>query len=568
MKRNSSILFGFLVFASCQITDDREPALTKGEKRPNILLVMVDDMGWTDLGCFGSEINTPNIDRIAQEGVRFTNFRVSVSCSPTRSMLLSGVDNHLAGMGTMGEMLQSYHKGKPGYEGYLNNRVASLAEVLRDGGYHTIMAGKWHLGHGSGKYPADRGFERSFSMLYGGASHWDDMSGLIARETPAYYTMNGKKLESLPSDFYSSRSYTDFFIDAIREQKQDEKPFFGYLAFTAPHDPLHVPEPWRSEYTGRYDSGYELLKKERVEGAKKVGVIPGTVEASQVHPMVRPWESLAEEEKADQRAQMQVYAGMVSSVDYHVGRVINFLKDIGEYENTIIIFLSDNGPNPWNSAQYPTNIETGFLDQFDNRPENIGHKTSHSAYGIGWATASSGPLNLFKMAVAEGGIKSPLVISGPGVTGVGRISTSFSYVTDLMPTILDMTDVPHPAEESNSDLIKPMGKSMKGVLSGDKEDVHEPGTLIAGEMFGGRWISDGIYKAVLVDSPYGSGQWQLYNLSVDPGETKDLAKEDEERLENFKSGWDDYAKRVGVVFPPTGEDDHVGEDYHALEAQE
>ena len=536
------------------------------DQRPNILLVMVDDMGWTDIGSFGSEIETPNVDALAADGVRFTNFRVSVSCSPTRSMLLSGVDNHQAGMGTMGEMLQPFHEGKPGYEGYLNSRVASLAEVLRDGGYHTYMAGKWHLGHGPGKYPADRGFERSFSLLFGGGSHWDDMSGLIKQETPAYYTMNGKKLEKLPADFYSSKDYADYLMDSIRENRSDGKPFLAYLAFTSPHDPMHVPEPWRSKYAGQYDDGYEALKRKRVEGAKRTGVVPASTKVAQTNSMVRAWGSLSADEKAREIAEMQVYAGMVANIDYHLGRVIDFLKDIGEYDNTVVFFLSDNGPNPWYSWQYPTNKETGFLDQFDNRVENIGHKTSHSAYGIGWSTASAGPLNLFKMSVAEGGIKSPLIVAGPGVERGGRISDSFSYVTDIMPTLLEIAGVEHPAVKGNDELLPQQGRSMVSVLAGTSDSVHEPGTLIAGEMFGGRWISDGMHKAVFVVPPYGNGKWELYDVSKDPGETRDLSLQDPELLQRLTAEWDMYAARVGVVFPPDGEDDaDVDEGYHALE---
>jgi arylsulfatase len=231
------------------------------ERPPNILLVMVDDMGWTDIGPFGGEIETPNIDALAERGVRFSDFHVSVSCSPTRSMLMSGTDNHLAGLGNMGEMLAPEQRGKPGYEGYLNDRVVSLAEALRGGGYHTYMAGKWHLGHSSGQYPADRGFEQSFSMLLGGASYWSDMFGMLAvHEEVAEYVLNDKQLETLPADFYATRNFTDFVIDSIRNDRGDGNPFFAYLAFTSPHDPLHVPEPWASQYRGAYDDGYEALK--------------------------------------------------------------------------------------------------------------------------------------------------------------------------------------------------------------------------------------------------------------------------------------------------------------------
>lgn len=239
-------------------------SLYAGNKNPppNILIVVVDDMAFTDIGAFGSEIETPNIDALATQGVKFTQFYVSVSCSPTRSMLLSGSDNHLAGLGNMGELLTPNQKGKPGYEGHLNNNVETFAEALKANGYHTYMAGKWHLGHEPDYYPGSRGFEKSYSLLNGGASHWDDMSGLLESESPAEYRKNGEKLEKLPKDFYSSRSFTDFLIDSIREDQKDNKPFLAYLAFTAPHDPLHVPEPWLSKYRGKYDAGYDELHKQ------------------------------------------------------------------------------------------------------------------------------------------------------------------------------------------------------------------------------------------------------------------------------------------------------------------
>jgi len=321
------------------------------DKRPNILLVVADDMGWTDLGAFGSEIETPSLDRLAKEGMMFTDFHVSVSCSPTRSMLVSGNDNHVAGLGNMGELLTDNQVGKPGYEGHLNDRVVSLAEVLRKGGYHTYLSGKWHLGHESGTLPFDRGFERSFSMLVGGASHWADMYGLLPADDPAKYSKDGKHLKSLTTDFYSSRSYADFLMEAIRRNRGDGKPFLAYLAFTAPHDPVHVPEPWLSKYRGRYDDGYEVLKANRWKAAKKIGVVPEGAELAARHPNIKAWDKLSKDEREIEARGMEVYAGMLEAMDYHYGRVVDFLKDIGEFDNTVIIFLSDNGANPWYSSE-------------------------------------------------------------------------------------------------------------------------------------------------------------------------------------------------------------------------
>jgi arylsulfatase len=327
-----------------QACTDGKPAATT----PNILLIMADDLGYTDLSGFGGEIQTPHVDTLGREGVRFSNFHTSVSCSPTRSMLMTGTDNHIAGLGNMNELLTPEQRGKPGYEGHLNDRVVTLAEVLRDGGYHTYMAGKWHLGHEPEQIPHARGFERSFSMLDGGSSHWSDMTGLQATVQPvAKYVMDDKELIELPSDFYSSRSYADFLIEAIRENLGDGKPFLAYFAPTAAHDPIHVPEPWLSKYRGQYDDGYEALKTRRITGAKRVGLIPESAPAPGRHPKTKPWDSLSSELKDWESRAMEAYAGMVENMDYHIGRVINFLKDIGEYDNTIIIFTSDNGPNPW-----------------------------------------------------------------------------------------------------------------------------------------------------------------------------------------------------------------------------
>jgi arylsulfatase len=243
---------------------------------------------------------------------------------------------------------------------------------------------------------------------------------------------------------------------------------------------------------------------------------------------------------------MEVYAGMVENMDYHFGRVVNFLKDIEEYENTIVIFLSDNGPNPWYSEEYLNNRGSKWFAQFDNSIENIGHPMSHYAYGIGWAAACAGPLDLFKMTVGEGGIRSPLIIAGPGVKG-GRQVDAFAYVWDLVPTILEFTGISHPPQ-FNGRRIEPIrGRTLTGVLAGSTKAVYDHKDLIGGEMQNGKWMRQGDYKAISAAPPYGSGIWQLYNLAEDPGETRDLSQEQPEILQKLKTAWDRYAKEVGVV---------------------
>ena len=539
-----ALLLPFLL-ASCA-----GEAKTDGDKeQPNFLLIVADDMAYTDAGSFGGEIQTPNLDTLGARGVKFSNFHVSVSCSPTRSMLLSGTDNHLAGMGNMDELLTPEQRGKPGYEGHLNRRVVSLPEVLRDAGYHTYMAGKWHLGHEPEYFPHARGFERSFSLLFGGASHWDDMTGLIEAQTPAMYTMNGEQLHALSADFYSTRSYSDFLMDSIRENRGGGRPFLAYLAFTSPHDPLHVPEPWLSKYRGQYDDGYEALQEKRAEGAKRRGLVPPNVTTPDRHVLTKPWDSLSDRDKVLESRKMEVYAGMVDNLDHHLGRVIRFLKDIGEYDNTVIIFMSDNGPNPWVTEDYPGNRGSNFLRQFDDRVQNIGNPGSAVAYGIGWATAGSGPYHYFKMTVGEGGIRSPMIVAGPGVDGPGRTIESFGYVTDIMPTMLELAGVEHPVEYEGRKVLPMRGRSMAGLLSGAADHIYEPDEFVGGEMGGGRWMRQGDYKAVMLAEPYGPAVWQVYNLAEDPGETRDLADEKSELLQDLKAAWDHYAEDVGVVLP-------------------
>lgn len=532
----------FLTLATCTFAKEKPQA-----KRPNILLIMADDLGYTDIGSYGGEIQTPNIDALAKRGVRFSNFHTSVSCSPTRSMLLTGTDNHIAGLGTMGEGISPEQKGKPGYEGHINDRVVTLAEVLRGGGYHTYMAGKWHLGYEPEYYPHARGFERSFSMLQGGASHWSDMSGLQANtQEVAKYVLDDKELKKLPKDFYSSRSYADFLINAIRSNRGDGKPFFAYYAPTAPHDPIHAPEPWLSKYRGQYDDGYEALKTKRIAGAKRVGLVPQSAVAPGRYSQIKPWDSLSPEKRVYQTRLMEAYAGMVDNLDYQIGRIINFLKDIGEYDNTIIIFSSDNGPNPWDSVEYPGNAGSQWMKQFDNSLENIGHPGSFVGYGMGWSCASAGPLDYFKMTVGEGGIRTPLLISGPGVKGA-RQADSFAYVTDIMPTLLEIANLGHPQKYEGREVMPMRGRSLIGVTSGRQESVYGKNALIGGEMFNGKWMRQGDYKAVLVAEPYGPGAWRLYNTVKDPGETTDLSKKRPALLNELKAAWDRYAKNVGVV---------------------
>jgi len=417
---------------------------------------------------------------------------------------------------------------------------------LKGAGYHTYMAGKWHLGHDKTNIPGARGFEKSLSLLYGGASHFSDMSGIMPSENPAAYSMNGEFISELPKDFYSSRSYTDFLMESIRENKLDDKPFLAYLAFTSPHDPLQVPEPWMSKYRGVYDAGYEKLREERIKNTKTLNLIPADAKSPDRHPLTTPWQSLTSEQQAHESRKMEVYAGMVENMDYHLGRMLDFLSDIDELDNTIILFLSDNGSNPWVNTQYLGNEDGVYLRNFNNSIDNLGNPTSHIAYGMGWASACSGPLNYFKMTVGEGGIRTPFIMAGPGIPK-GETHNNFAYVTDIMPTILDMLNIEKPSSFNGKDVLAMSGKSMSKVFSGEKESVYDSNEYVAGEMGNGKWVRQGNYKAVKVVAPYGNSTWELYDVSIDPAETTNLANQHPEKLQELITAWRSYAKEVGVI---------------------
>jgi arylsulfatase len=250
------------------------------QDRPNILLIVADDLGYSDLGCYGGEIRTPVLDNLAQQGLRYTDFCVSPTCSVTRSMLLTGTDNHVAGLGNMGELNAPNQMGQPGYEGVLNKRVVTVASLLRDNGYHTYMAGKWHLGLKPDEIPHARGFERDFSLLVGGGSHFNDGWNLEWQIPKAPYTEDGRPVEKLPKDFYSTKHYTDKTIQFIEEGRGDDKPFFAYMAFTAPHGPLHVPDDWLRRYKNRYDEGWDGIRQQRLARMQELGIMDKGVNAA------------------------------------------------------------------------------------------------------------------------------------------------------------------------------------------------------------------------------------------------------------------------------------------------
>ena len=482
-----AILFTWLPFTGSGVLAADAPA-----GKPNVLLIVADDMGYSDLGCFGGEIKTPNIDALAARGLRGTDFYVAPSCSPSRSMMLTGTDNHIAGIGNMAEWTGAAQKGKPGYEGHLNTRLPCVASLLRDSGYHTVMAGKWHLGDKSDQWPAARGFDRDLTMLQGAGSHWADMQGLLPTEPQVSYTRNGKRLESLPKDYYSSKNFTDFVIENISQKSRVDQPFFAYLAYQAPHGPLAVPQEWMDRYKGRYDRGYDVIREERLVRQKQLGIMAGDVKCFPRLPHIPAWNTLTEQQRRHSARKMELYAAMIEYMDDQIGRLIGHLKQTGEYDSTLILFISDNGAAGEDMGELmaklaPTAREW-FEKTYDNRPENWGRPGSCVEYGPAWAQVSSVPFRLYKGVEAEGGIRAPLIVSGPGVKHQGKLNRSVMHVMDIVPTLLEAAGIEHPAAKAGNSAAMLQGESLWPLLAGREQQIRSDTDWLGWELFGNRAI--------------------------------------------------------------------------------
>ncbi|SDR99657.1 arylsulfatase [Pseudomonas oryzae] len=531
------------------------PAAAAAAEQPNILLILADDLGFSDLASFGGEIETPSLDQLAGEGVRMTGFYAAPTCSPTRAMLMSGTDNHLVGLGTMAEVLPFAKslQGRPGYEGHLNARAHSLPRLLKDGGYVTYMAGKWHLGKADDQGPHAWGFDRSLTLLEGGASHFKPLPDSTVRVENVSYREDGKPIE-LPENFFSSDFYTDRLIDYIESGRDSGKPFFAYAAYTAPHWPLHAPEAYIDRYRGRYDGGYEAIRQARIERLKRLGLVdPQFVAAAPASVPSPQWQQLDAAERALQARKMEVYAAMVEHLDMNIGLLIDYLKRIGEYENTLIVFMSDNGAAGEDHAKGYSPGD-GLTD---DSLANIGRRGSNINYGYRWAEVSATPFSLVKGTTAEGGIAVPTIVRLPAAMGGGggRILHGFGRVDDLAPTFLEAAGLPLPGDSYQGAPRAPMsGRSLLAMLAGGQADTSRQ---VAGELFGQAYVRDGDWKLVaaraphsgppLPDRPYA---WKLYNLAEDRGETTDLSARYPQKVEELKAQWRRYVDWAGVVEPP------------------
>ena len=526
--------------------------------RPNILLIVADDLGYTNIGAFGGEIATPVLDKIAAQSRLYSNFHTMPTCAPTRSILLTGSDNHLIGLGTQHTGFIKKNKGIPGYEGYLNHRVTTLPEVLQPEGYRTYMSGKWHLGHEDEQAPSKRGFHETFALMPGGASHYSDQRPLHPGE-PAVYRRNGQVLKELPTDFYSTKNYTDSLLSWMERDKNANQPFFAYLAYTAPHDPLQAPKSYIDKYKGKYDEGYEVFRKRRFEALKEKGLISSTQSLPPWSNLIPRWTNLSETRKQEINRDMETYAAMIDYLDEQIGRVYDWLVANNALDNTLIIFMSDNGISGMNSTKlYPTHTAE-YHSQFNNELANRGKVNSFTNINAGWAVATAAVYRDFKAFTTEGGIRTPMFIKPVKIVGDTlkvsptffstvadkKVCATFTHVRDLMPTILETANVTHPST-TNSKLIRMLGKSLAPLIINPTIDLHK-GEGIGFELHGSKgYIKDG-WKILQSPIPFGSGEWELYNLAEEVSEQNNLIFSHPNKFQEMLTAYENYEKEMGVI---------------------
>ena len=515
--------------------------------RPNIVVLVADDWGFSDVGAFGSEIATPHLDELAQRGLRFSNFHVAASCSPTRSMLLTGVDNHRNGHGNLLETLPREHRGRPGYLGSLSTNVVTVAQLLQAGGYRTLVAGKWNVGNEPHNLPNRRGFDRSLVQGDTGSDNWQPDK----RYLPHFPTVNwfeDGRTPVMPERFYSSEFFVDKTLEYLRAGQGSGKPFFAYVGFQANHVPVQAPQAFIDKYKGRYDQGWTALRQARRDKAIALGVAPaGTALAPQA--TMGDWNALSPAERRHQARLMEVYAGMADAMDHHVGRLIAHLKSTGEFDNTVFVFLSDNGPEGSDYREADLWLKLHYRRDGDD----LGGPGTYVVPGPSWAAVSASPLSTFKFYAGEGGIRSPLIISGGPVAARNQVHSGLTHVTDIVPTLLDLAGLPRPGTRWQGQSIEPpSGRSLLPVLADPTQRVRRPDEALGYELAGNKALFKGDLKLVLNRPPIGDGQWHLYDLRTDPGETQDLRERQPQVFAALQAEYDTWAAAHGVLPMPEG----------------
>ena len=546
-------------------------AQTQPATKPNILLIVGDDIGFGDLGISGSVTRTPNIDRLAERGIMFTRFHASPVCSVTRAMLVTGNNPVEVGLGAFDYALYPPAKGKPGYESFLTRTTATISELLRDDGYRTYMVGKWHLGgtaHG-GEGPQQWGFDRSYSIYTGGSNHWNQGVFHVDMHDPAVVELvkagkvptepfyeDGKQVER-PLGIYSDDLYTSKLLQFLEQGRASGKPFFAYVAYTTPHAPLQAPDFLIDKYFEHYlKLGFQGLKRARFDSQKALGILPKEARFPEENrpQLLRAWSRLSDTERRRLARMMATYSAMMESQDYHIGMLLNYLRETGQLDDTLIVYMSDNGPEGLDvrgelSDPMATKwVESNFSQAFDH----IGRGDAFGFIGTDFANAATGGLQWWKWFIGEGGVRVPLVIVPPKnstFVRAGQKTSEFASVKDIPMTILDYAGVkPAQPDYKGRKIVAPSGVSMRGFLDGATARPRTDDQPVVFELFGNGYVVAGDYKAMRVrPAMYGDGKWHLYDIRKDPGETRPLDEAQPQRLKELIAIYEKFAQEKGLV---------------------
>lgn len=535
-------------FLAALLLTTATPALAA--PKPNIVILLADDWGFSDVGAYGGEIATPTLDALARAGTRFANFHVAGSCAPTRAMLQTGVSHHRAGLGNMPETIPPQHQGKPGYDAVINNRVVTIAEQLRAAGWRTLFAGKWHLGKTPDKLPRARGYDRALALSQSGADNFENKPNLLLYDH-ADWTEDDKPA-TLPRNFYSSRFIVDKTIEYIDAGAGSGKPFLASVNFIANHIPVQAPDADIARYKGRYAGGWTALRAARRRGAIAAGVMPADVGLVTM-PTTDDWAALPPAERAQRARAFEAYAGMATATDREIGRLVAHLKTTGQYDNTIFVFLSDNGPE----AIDPMAGINGIFARayYNQRPDQQGRPGSLTAIGTSFASAAASPLRGYKFTASEGGLRVPLIIAWPGNAAwrAGAVQPAFAQVMDVAPTLLAAAGVAPQQGQWQGRAVEPMqGRSLLPLLTGAATRVHPEDEALGYELAGNAVLFRGDYKLVRNLKPYGDSVWRLYDIMRDPAETRDLAAAMPERARAMAAAYAAYARAERVLDMPPG----------------
>ncbi|WP_346859416.1 arylsulfatase [uncultured Draconibacterium sp.] len=532
MKKISLLLIASYFLVSC--TGEKQNTEKPEPNRPNIILILSDDMGYSDLGCYGGEVETPNLDALAANGLRFTQFYNGARCCPTRASLMTGCYPHQTGIGHMTNTpnnLTQHDLAIPEYRGFLNKNCVTIAEVLKDAGYSTLMTGKWHLGiSDQSKWPLQRGFDKFYGLIPGA-------SNFFKPEFPRGITYMNDTISVTDEDYYTTDAFTDYAIRFIDEAKQtdEEKPFFLYLAYTAPHWPLNAPHEDVEKYKGTYMEGWTKLRETRYAKMQEMGIVDQEWDLSPQD--WREWDSLSDEKKKEMDLRRAVYSAQVDRMDQNIGKLVDHLKEQNILDNTLIVFLNDNG-----ACAEGGELGGGPAEQLDTKE---GYFLS---YGGAWANASNTPYREYKHWVHEGGIGTPFIVHYPKVIPKekhGQLVSEYGFLPDLMATFVDVAQTNYPKEYNGNAIVPTAGKSLVPLFEGENTPVHsEP---IFWEHEGNKAVRLGKYKLVSKWSKKNETQWELYNMETDRSEMHDLASTETEKVTEMAALYDTWASENHVL---------------------